>query len=584
MGPLSDRRASALTAHAGVGLLPLGRASVAVAGRRGVDHASGHAYVSRLVVRRLIVCERGGMRQHRLWSGLTCLGVLALAFGPTAGHAASVAVVTDAVQVTNNPVPVRAHSSPVLARNPKDGELAIVETDIRGTRACNVHLSFDDGRSWTAGGDIMTKPYTDCALYGEYGPYAGIVFDKNGVLLVSFVASEFTDLVREQVPRNVFLARSVDGGRTFDTTMVFKAPSGNQDKGHDKGATVAVDPTNPDHVYVGWRQGVSTSTTEKLKSDIAASSDGGKTFGPPVDVADQNGGDYPEPVVGLDGTVHVIYWGRFFPPPPSDPARPVRPINYVRSTDHGKTFSEPEPVDPGNQSTGDPRPPVVAVDPTNSSTIYMVWWSDSDPMNAATGFQGNLDIFFRRSTDNGKTWSDRKTINDDTSRTPKANHFDPGISVAPNGRIDVAWLDGRLSSVPPAGGTGTNEKGFQDVYYSSSTDRGDTWAPNIRVTDRSIDRSIGVWSNSSIGSHHNLGVASTDGKVFITWQDSRNGNSLTGAEDVYFSSVNLDGTAQAKTKGKGVARGLVFAVGSLLGLGGATALAAGLARRSANTG
>jgi hypothetical protein len=525
------------------------------------------------------------MRQRRAWGAVLGVGAVALAFAPTAGRAATSPVVTGAVQVTDNSVPVRAHSSPVLARNPKDGEIAIVETDIRGTRACNVHLSFDDGRSWTPGGDIMTKPYTDCSLYGEYGPYAGVVFDKNGVLLVAFVGSEFTDLVREQVPRNVFLARSTDGGRTFETTMVFKAPSGNQDRGHDKGATVAVDPKNPNYVYVGWRQGVSTSTTEKLKSNIAASSDGGRTFGPPVDVSDQNGGDYPEPVVGNDGTVHVIYWGRYFPPPPSDPSRPVRPINYVRSTDHGKTFSKAERVDPGNQSTGDPRPPVVAVDPRpDTSTVYMVWWSDADPMNAATGFQGNLDIFFRSSTDNGKTWSDRKTINDDTNRVPKDNHFDPGISVAPNGRIDVAWLDGRLSSVPPAGGTGTSEKGFQDVYYSSSTDGGKTWAKNIRVTDRSIDRSIGVWSNAGPGSHHNLGVASTNGEVYVTWQDSRNGNSLTGAEDVYFSAVNLDGTVQAKSADKGVARGLVFAAGLVLGLGVATALAARFARRTAKAG
>lgn len=510
---------------------------------------------------------------------VAALAVVALTVGAGAG---AEPVVTAAVQVTDNPTPVRDHSSPVLARNPKDGELVIVETDIRGSRACNVHLSFDDGRSWTVGGNLMVKPYTDCALYGEYGPYAGVAFDKNGVLLVSFVGSEFTNLVREDVPRNVYLARSTDGGRTFETTTVFMAPSGNQDKGHDKGVTVAVDPTNPNYVYVGWRQGVSTSTTEKLKSNIAASADGGRTFGPPVDVADERGGDYPEPVVGHDGTLHVIYWGRFYPPPPSDPARPVRPINYVRSTDHGKTFSKPQVVDPGNQSTGDPRPPVVAVDPRTPS-IYMVWWSDADAMNSATGFQGNLDIFFRASTDNGSTWGDRKTLNDDTNRSPKANHFDPGISVAPNGRIDIAWLDGRLSSVPPAGGTGTSEKGFQDVYYTSSTDKGSTWVANMRVSDRSMNRSIGVWSNSSIGSHHNLGVASTDAQVFVTWQDSRNGDALTGAEDVYFASLNLTGAtsaAAASTDDDGAPAALVVAASLAVGMGIAIIVALAVARRS----
>jgi hypothetical protein len=210
----------------------------------------------------------------------------------------------------------------------------------------------------------------------------------------------------------------------------------------------------------------------------------------------------------------------------------------------------------------------------------MVWWSDADPMNALTGFQGNLDIFFRRSTDNGTTWSDRKTINDDGDRRPKANHFDPGISVAPNGRIDIAWLDGRLSPKPPASGTGTSESGMQDVYYSSSSDQGDTWEKNLRITDRSIDRSIGVWSNSSIGSHHNLGVVSTDNEAFITWQDARNGSSLTGAEDVYFTTVGMDGAEQKESRDNEVPRGLLFAAGVLLGLGLATALAAVTVRRS----
>jgi len=46
-----------------------------------------------------------------------------VAIGPQVGWAAGTAVVTGAVQVTDNPLPVRDHSSPVLARRPKGGEL-----------------------------------------------------------------------------------------------------------------------------------------------------------------------------------------------------------------------------------------------------------------------------------------------------------------------------------------------------------------------------------------------------------------------------------------------------------------------------
>jgi len=74
------------------------------------------------------------------------LGVVALglaAAGPAAGLSA-----TGAVQVTNDPAPLRSHSSPQIAVNPKTGDLVTVESDVRGNRACAVHLSTDGGRSW----------------------------------------------------------------------------------------------------------------------------------------------------------------------------------------------------------------------------------------------------------------------------------------------------------------------------------------------------------------------------------------------------------------------------------------------------
>jgi hypothetical protein len=93
----------------------------------------------------------------------------------------------------------------------------------------------------------------------------------------------------------------------------------------------------------------------------------------------------------------------------------------------------------------------------------------------------------------------------------------------------VAWYDGRLSPKPRAGGTGGNETGFQDVYATSSTDQGVTFGPNLRITDRSIDRSVGVWSNN-IDSNHAVGVTSTDDSVYFAWQDSRESDREAQAE------------------------------------------------------
>ena len=91
---------------------------------------------------------------------------------------------TAAVQVTANPSPVRAHATPLLARNPKNGELVAAEVDVRGSRECAVHISADDGRSWFRGGDLHVKPFTDCSIGAEYGPHTMPFFDRNGVLYV----------------------------------------------------------------------------------------------------------------------------------------------------------------------------------------------------------------------------------------------------------------------------------------------------------------------------------------------------------------------------------------------------------------
>lgn len=472
----------------------------------------------------------------RLFAAVLVTAALFSGAGVAAGLSA-----TGAVQVTNDPAPLRSHSSPQIAVNPKTGELVTVESDVRGNRACAVHISTDGGRSWFAGGDPMTKPFNDCGFYAEYGPLATLAFDKNGTLYVAFVASDFLNRVRNDTPRHVFLARSTDSGRTFTTTRVFNAPDGAPDTGLNKGPMLAVDPTNPQLVYVGWRQGINAADAkEKLKSNVAASSDGGKTFGPPVDLTDARGADFPALAVDKAGTVHAVFWVRTVPGPVPTPA-PVRPIIYRQSTDHGKTWSAPVDVDPGNVSAG--HPPVIAADP-KTSDVYIAWNANAEVQNTVPGYSGDLDLFVRVSHDAGKTWSDRAVLSDETV---KANQYEPGLAIAPNGTVHVAWYDFRNSPTNPLVTTGhSGDTGISDVYYTSSADHGTTWAPPIRVNDRGIDRSKGVWSNN-IDSKFNVGVAATNDEVYFAWQDTRNALGESGSEDIYTSSVPLAPTVVEKS-------------------------------------
>jgi hypothetical protein len=190
-------------------------------------------------------------------------------------------------------------------------------------------------------------------------------------------------------------------------------------------------------------------------------------------------------------------------------------------------------VDPGNVSAG--HPAVIAADP-KTSDVYLAWNANAEVQNTVPGYAGDLDLFMRVSHDAGKTWTDRIVLSDETV---KANQYEPGLSIAPNGNVHVAWYDFRNSPTPMLVTTGhSGDTGISDVYYTSSSDHGSTFAPPIRVNDRGIDRSKGVWSNN-IDSKFNVGVAATDDDVYFAWQDTRNALGETGSEDVYMSSVPL---------------------------------------------
>ena len=85
-----------------------------------------------------------------------------------------------------------------------------------------------------------------------------------------------------------------------------------------------------------------------------------------------------------------------------------------------------------------------------------------------------------------------------------------GKSLAPNGRVDVAWYDWRndASWVPDV-----RKNVFQDVYYTSSVDGGLTWGPTLRPNDRALARHIGVSNQGGIRGP--IGIGSRDEAAYV---------------------------------------------------------------------
>jgi hypothetical protein len=138
-----------------------------------------------------------------------------------------------------------------------------------------------------------------------------------------------------------------------------------------------------------------------------------------------------------------------------------RDIYFARSDDAGQTWATDVRVnqDPITNTVNQLNPQ-MAYD-TVLHKLYVVWQDNRN---------GNYDIYFAYSDDNGATWveSNSNPINDDAV-DPNADQLNPSISVIPGGHVFVAWQDQR--------------NGNNDIYMAMSDDGGKTWSANEFVTD-----------------------------------------------------------------------------------------------------
>jgi len=144
----------------------------------------------------------------------------------------------------------------------------------------------------------------------------------------------------------------------------------------------------------------------------------------------------------------------------------------------------------------------------------------------AVDANNGTDVMFARSTDDGQTFSAPHRINDDPIN-PNKWHIFGTLSVAPNGRIDVVWLDTRNAA---------NNTDCQ-LFYSWSTDGGVTWAPNVAASN-SFNPQAGFPNNQKIGDYITIVSDNTGGNVAYAATYNVNPNAVAGHEqDVYYVRV-----------------------------------------------
>lgn len=468
------------------------------------------------------------------------LGILVLAGSAAAQDSPDDPMgVTEPVRVTaDDASPSRSYQSPFVLSHPEDDGQVVAGAIEMNSGTCRLLRSQDRGQSWTLLGDDEEEPrpspedYPLCfkgAIYG-YVNETPMAWGRDGALYWGLTGY---DPQHETPDRNlsVLVARSPDLGDSWTSSV---ANDGLEAGGTGQGrwaprrpvSALAVDSqsASSDIVYVGWQ--TYPEDSPRLPK-IAVSTDGGESFSEArtpfdEDVSEELGGTGgleglpPQLAVDDGGTLYALFPGR---PDEGDEDVPNR-LLLARSEDQGETFTVTEVATTDDSNSA----PTLKWSPHGGQdgSLHIVYEDRRDES------PGAREIFYQRSTDGGESFTDRRQLNDDDPQK-RYTHHNANLSIAPDGRVDVVWWDFRDGAPRYA----------NDVYYTHSPDNGESWSANTRVTDQSVSRKIGPWSNN-YDMRSPPGLTSTNETALVAWSDTRLANAAGQSQDIFAATVQLE--------------------------------------------
>lgn len=439
--------------------------------------------------------------------------------GPRKGYAPMIldARVGANVRLGADPAAVAAsnpqQAEPHVARSASNPELLLAtfqegRLSDGGALTCGLALSQDGGLTWTRG-LIPQLTRLDGGSYfratdpvAAIGPQGDLYLNTLGALDNAFSMTA------------VVLSRSTDGGATWDAPVeIYRSP--NAQMMADKNWLAVNDyPGAPrsGRLITTWTSFTTDSRGNATGNNLLASTSDnrGVTWTAPVAITPTGSTNQgSQPLFLPDGSLAVIYFTFS-----SITSGTLGSIQCKLSPDGGLTFPSTATTAVNNiYGWDDPqlRDGTFLPGATVARQTGALFISYIDVVN------GSPRVLVVKSTDRGATWSTPAIVSDNPAGVSVMN---PAIAVTPDGRtVTVVFYDKRNAS------DGAN---FVDLYAAQSFDGGDTWEPNLRLSDYTSDIRFGQATGRGymLGDYHGL-VASpaADVPALALWCDTRNGQS-----------------------------------------------------------
>jgi hypothetical protein len=162
---------------------------------------------------------------------------------------------------------------------------------------------------------------------------------------------------------------------------------------------------------------------------------------------------------------------------------------------------------------------------------------------AGAGTNGDHgDIFYTRSTNNGKTWSKAIKLNTDKDAQFKTQWM-PSLSATSDGNVTASWYD-RRKATSACNSTGDPGCNYERVGRQSSTN-GASWSSDITISTSLITQPTqddgGVQTCYAGDYDYNTALNAADsgtaGAAYVTWTDGRHKIGGVPVQSVDFAQV-----------------------------------------------